>query len=191
MTSTPPRWARRTVHAIALLPLPSTLWRLLLVLGFSAGYTPDGLAALNLGHSGAVSLLLLCAATEVAALLSFVLVRRCGEVFPHWFPAVGGRPVPVPAVVTPALLGAAAATCLWTPFLFWWAVPHSGMTATGSFLVGFAYLPLVLWGPLLAAVTGNYRRRRRHPGSIGGGVVARTATEVDVCGECHRLEAES
>ncbi|WP_256356489.1 hypothetical protein [Streptomyces sp. PKU-EA00015] len=34
------------------------------------------------------------------------------------------------------------------------------MTDTGNLVVGVLYQPLVLWGPLLAAVTVSYHRRR-------------------------------
>lgn len=35
------------------------------------------------------------------------------------------------------------------------------MTRTGVTVVGILYLPLVAWGPLLAAVTVSYARRHR------------------------------
>ena len=38
-----PRWAVIAAHAAALTPLPSALWRLLLVFGLPAGYTAQGL----------------------------------------------------------------------------------------------------------------------------------------------------
>lgn len=50
---------------------------------------------------------------------------------------------------------------LWTPLVTWWSLPHSDLTARGSLVVGLLYLPLVAWGPLLAAVTVSYNRRRR------------------------------
>ncbi|SFK67971.1 hypothetical protein SAMN05216275_1321, partial [Streptosporangium canum] len=59
--------------------------------------------------------------------------------------------------------GVGVLALLWTPFLFWWTLPHPGMTVTGRLLVGFIYLPLVAWAPLLAAVTLSYQRRRTGP----------------------------
>ncbi|MCF2434811.1 hypothetical protein LV779_08900 [Streptomyces thinghirensis] len=59
-------------------------------------------------------------------------------------------------------------TALWTPFAWWWATPHPDMTSLGATLLGFAYLPLVAWGPLLGAVTVSYYRRRR-PAVTGSG----------------------
>jgi hypothetical protein len=63
-------------------------------------------------------------------------------------------------VLVSAWSGVAALAVLWTPFVFWWALPADGMTPTGHFWVGFVYLPLVAWAPLLAAVTLSYQRRR-------------------------------
>ena len=90
--SAPPRWARTAAHAAALTPLPSALWRLSLVLGFSGGYTEAGRVALNIDGSGWVSLVALSVVTEAAALLT---------ARPR--PAVGGRR----AEVGPADRGAA------------------------------------------------------------------------------------
>ena len=96
-----------------------------------------------------------------------------GEVFPRWVPGLRGRRVPALGAVVPAALGAAVLTLLWT----WMAVSMSlglrldgrpqAATAPVSFgdwkgLVAVAaYAPLLLWGPLLGAVTISYWRRRR------------------------------
>ncbi|MFE7139886.1 hypothetical protein ACFVAG_19270 [Streptomyces sp. NPDC057644] len=40
-------------------------------------------------------------------------------------------------------------------------VPHADMTPTGRLLVGVIYQPLILWGPLLGAITLSYYRRTR------------------------------
>ncbi|WP_119726420.1 hypothetical protein [Thermomonospora amylolytica] len=157
-----PRWARRAAHVAALVALPSGLWRIGLALGFPLGYTEEGLRAL-VGPSawGPVYLVVLSVLTEAAAMLTLGLVQRWGEVAPRWLPFVGGRIIPPRLAIVPAWLGVAVLTVLWTPFLFWWATPHDDMTALGHALVGFLYLPLVAWAPLLAAVTLSYQRRRR------------------------------
>jgi hypothetical protein len=80
--------------------------------------------------------------------------------------------VPTLAAVVPAALGAAALTLLWT----WVAVSNSlGMRINGSplgsdsplsfgdwkgLVATVAYAPLLLWGPLLGAVTISYWKRR-------------------------------
>jgi hypothetical protein len=159
-SATAPHWAVVTAHVVALLPLPSALWRLGLALGFSGGYTEAGLVELNLDAVGIAGVLGLSVLSEAAALLTLGLVRPWGEVLPRWVPVGGGRPVPVRAAVLPALAGAAVLTALWTPMLFWWELPHTDMTDRGAFLVGFLYLPQVLWAPLLVVLAVAYRRRR-------------------------------
>ncbi len=161
-TPAPPRWARVAAHAAALTPLPSSLWRLLLVFGFPAGYTAQGYEDLGTTGWGAVYLVMLSLGTEGAALLTLGLVQRWGEVVPSWIPFIGGREVPVKAAVVPAAIGAVLLVVLWTPLLGWWHIPHDDLTPLGVTLIGLLYLPMVLWGPLLALVTVSYSRRRRH-----------------------------
>jgi hypothetical protein len=146
---------------VPLLVLPSSLWRVGLAAGLPLGYTEQGLRDI-IGTTmwGPLYLVALAGLTEGAALLTLGLVRPWGEVVPHWIPLLGGRTIPSPAVTVPAWLGVAVLTLLWTPFLFWWTLPHADMTGTGRLLVGLVYLPLVAWAPLLAAVTASYQRRR-------------------------------
>ncbi|WP_246646585.1 hypothetical protein [Nonomuraea ceibae] len=157
-----PRWPVVAAHAAALVALPSGLWRIGLVLGFPLGYTEEGLRALlGTGAAGPAYLVALSVLTEGAGLLTLGLVRPWGEVVPRWVPYAGGRVIPRRAVLAAAWAGVVVLAVLWTPFLFWWAVPHGDMTATEHLLVGFVYLPLVAWAPLLAAVTLAYQRRTR------------------------------
>jgi multisubunit Na+/H+ antiporter MnhE subunit len=101
------------------------------------------------------------------------LVASWGEVFPPWIPGLRGRKVPVMAAVVPAALGAAVLTAGWTAVAVAVAV---GRTLEGDPLPSdvpwathdwravvfvVVYAPLLLWGPLLAAVTVAYWRRRR------------------------------
>ncbi|AQS65923.1 hypothetical protein [Streptomyces pactum] len=157
----PARWAVRAAHTTALLTLPTGIWRLLLAAGQPAGYTDAGYEAMGIAGWGVVYVVGLSVVSEALALLTLGLVRPWGEVVPRWIPLVGGRPVPVLAAVLPAGLGAVVLTALWTPFAWWWATPHPDMTPLGDTLLGFAYLPLIAWGPLLGAVTVSYYRRRR------------------------------
>ncbi|WP_371502526.1 hypothetical protein [Kitasatospora sp. NBC_00374] len=168
MTTTPldsaasptPRWAVRAAHIAALSALPAGIWRLLLTAGYLGGYTEAGYEALGITGWSAFYVAGLSVATEALALLTIGLVRPWGEVLPRWIPLLGGRRVHPMAAVVPAALGAVGLTCIWTPFALWWAVPHPDMTALGNTVVGFLYLPLVAWGPLLGAVTFAYHRRR-------------------------------
>lgn len=159
----PPRWARIAAHAAALTPLPSALWRFSIVFGFSGGFTAQGLINLDVAGSGWIYLVALSVVTELAALLTLGLIQPWGEVLPRWVPFLGGRPIHPKPVIIVASLGASLLIVLWTPLLLWWNTPHPDMTAAGANIVGLLYLPLVAWGPLLAAVTISYAKRHRTP----------------------------
>lgn len=146
--TSPPRWAVLAAHVIPLLVLPSTLWRIALVLGFTGGYTEAGLAELDLDGAGRAYVLGLSVMSEAVALLSLGLVRGWGE------------KLPARLVVASGSFGALILAVLWTPLLLWWNLPHDDMTESGAFVVGLLYLPMVAWVPLLAALTVSYRRRR-------------------------------
>ena len=157
----PPRWAIVATHVAALTPVPSGLWRFTLAFGMLAGYTEQGYADLNMSGWGAPYVIVLSVGTECAAVLTLGLVRPWGEVVPRWIPVLGGRAVNARSATVAASLGAAILIVLWTPFIFWWQLPHDDMTPTGSMLVGILYVPMVLWAPLLIAVTVSYWRRHR------------------------------
>ncbi|MFF3122852.1 hypothetical protein ACFVRD_10860 [Streptomyces sp. NPDC057908] len=162
--ATPPRWAVWAAHLTTLVVLPSGLWRIALVLGYPAGYLDESFADFEtLGAK--VWMLTLSVVCELLAFLTIGLVRPWGEVVPRWIPLIGGRAVRPMAAVVPAALGAVALTVMWANVPWWWTYPHDGMTDTGDLVVGILYQPLVLWGPLLAAVTVSYYRRHRSPRS--------------------------
>ncbi|MFF6998451.1 hypothetical protein ACFY93_26290 [Streptomyces sp. NPDC008313] len=160
--ATPSRWSVRAAHLAALVVLPSGLWRILLVCGYPAGYTEAGFGPFET-FGAKVWMLTLSVLCEVVALLTIGLVRPWGEVVPGWIPLIGGRRVRPMAAVVPAALGAAALTLIWANVPWWWTYPHENMTPTGNLVVGILYQPLFLWGPLTAAVTVSYYRRRRAP----------------------------
>ena len=173
-----PRWARIAAYAVPLTVLPSSVWRIA-VCTFHAPIMRGDLGS-ALGSSGrpgvplGLYVILLSIVSELLAFTAVGLVSAWGEVVPRWIPVLHGRRVPALAAVVPAALGAAVLTLLWT----WMAVSMSlglridgrpqAATAPVSFgdwkgLVAVAaYAPLLLWGPLLGAVTISYWRRRRH-----------------------------
>lgn len=171
----PPRWAVWAAHLTALVALPSGLWRIVLVLGYPAGYTEAGFVPFEtLGAK--VWMLTLSVLCELVAFLTIGLVRPWGEIVPRWIPLLGGHAVRPMAAVGPAAIGAAALTLTWANVPWWWTYPHEAMTPTGNLVVGALYQPLVLWGPLTAAVTFSYYRRHREEearvdgGAAGAGV---------------------
>lgn len=169
-----PRWARIAALAIPFVVLPSGVWRIATI----------PLADEPAGGSGASGDLpqwfpadlypvVLSLVTEGIAFLAIGLIARWGEVFPRWIPGLRGRRVPIVAVVVPAAIGSAILTVLWTWSL---AATLTGRTIQGDpiptdnpfaqydwefVFVAVAYVPLIAWGPLLAAVTVAYYVRRR------------------------------
>ncbi|MFD0345415.1 hypothetical protein ACFQ0M_03610 [Kitasatospora aburaviensis] len=124
---------------------------------------------------------LLSVVSEVLAFAAVGLIAPWGEVFPRWIPGLRGRRVPVAAAVVPAGLGAAVLTVV--P-LYSAVMLAGGRTLTGqpldagiplathdwrTVVLVVCYAPLLLWGPMLAAVTvGYWRRRRGTPRRRGG-----------------------
>ncbi|TMR40349.1 hypothetical protein [Actinomadura geliboluensis] len=111
--------------------------------------------------------------SELVAFTAVGLIARWGEVFPRWVPVLRGRRVPTMAAVIPASIGAAVLTVLWTVSVVNCLVFQKtiqGRPLPDGFPIHFhswegvlgvlAYAPLVAWGPLLAAVTVAYYRRR-------------------------------
>jgi hypothetical protein len=157
----PQRWAVVAAHLVPLVTLPSGLWRLALVAGLPLGLRIDG-AEVTVHGWEAVYITALSVVCELLALLTLGLVRPWGERAPAWLPIIGGRRVAPSAAVVPAALGAVALAFIWG-----WAFrdfPHVGEIdfsgPSGHVLLVVCYLPLLLWAPLLAAVTYAYYQRR-------------------------------
>lgn len=154
----PQRWAVLAAHAVPLLTLPSGLWRLALAAGLDVGIRPRPVVTLA-DSLNFVALSLLC---EGLALLTLGLVRPWGERVPGWLPLLGGRRVTPFAAIVPAGLGALALAVIWA-YAFR-AFPDIGTIefagAGWHVLLVACYLPLLLWAPLLAAVTWAYFLRR-------------------------------
>lgn len=172
-----PRWARNAAFAVPFTVLPSSIWRIA-VCTFHAPIAPNGVnvAGTSSGVPGlplAVYVVLLSIASELLAFTAVGLVARWGEVFPRWIPVLRGRPVPTLGATALAGAGATVLTLLWTWITVAFALGRrlDGSVTTGptvlelhdwqGWLVVTAYAPLLLWGPLLAAVTVAYWRRRR------------------------------
>lgn len=154
-----PVWAERVAHAIPLVALPVGIWRLPFAFGYGMGGEPLPPAWYNAPYVFGLTIL-----TEILALLGFGLVRRWGEVVPHWVPGLGGRRVPPAAAIVPATLGGLVFTALGVHWLYEAA---TGGTAAWPYDEGWDVLALAmsgllnLWGPLLLVLTYAYYRRRR------------------------------
>ncbi|MET8908601.1 hypothetical protein [Micromonospora sp. NPDC004551] len=161
-----PVWAVRVAHLIPLVVLPSGLWRIALVAGLPIGASAHG-APVRPGLGESVYIVSLSLVSEGLALLALGLVRPWGEVFAGWLPLVGGRRVPPRFAVAAAATGAVALILIWG-YAAWGVVIHGNdlaFTPPGFALLLACYTPLLLWGPLLLAVTWSYHHRHSptHP----------------------------
>ena len=158
---TPARWAVVAAHLAPLVTLPSGLWRLGLVFGASMGVVIDGEPATVHGWENAY-VVGLSVVSEATALLTIGLVRSWGERAPSWTPLIGGRRVPPGPVVAVALLGSLALMYIWVGAALAYAdseLRDGFVSRAWEALFVAAYAPLLLWGPLVAAVTFDYWRR--------------------------------
>ncbi|MEU6720440.1 hypothetical protein ABZ897_54075 [Nonomuraea sp. NPDC046802] len=168
-----PRWARIAAYAVPFTVLPASLWRIAAVtfhLPISHGDPGRGEVPAWLPME--VYVVLLSVFSEVVAFAAVGLIAGWGEVFPRWVPWLRGRRVPPPAAVVPAALGAGVLTYMWTLVAFYVVRGQDvdGRTLAADFplnvhdwkglLAIAAYAPLLLWGPLMAALTVAYWRRR-------------------------------
>ncbi|MFD0025653.1 hypothetical protein [Streptomyces sp. NPDC058382] len=162
-TPPPPRWARWAAHAVPLAALPSSLWRLSMTVGLPVGYSDAVLRSdYGIPGSGYFVLPLITLAQEGVALLTLGLISNWGLVVPGWVPFIGGRPVRPMAAVVPAAIGALIMTLVtFSQLMIWDSVDQDTLTGGHRAFMGWCYAPLLLWGPLLAAVTVSYHLRRR------------------------------
>jgi len=164
LATPPPRWARRAAVLAVLTTVPCGLWRMAMAVGIPVGAS-DEILRERYGFPGwgTVYVFGLSFLLVGLALLTLGLVQGWGEVVPLWIPLVGGKPVPPMAAVVPAGTGAAALTVLWAGTFSnvgeIWAL--YGLDGAERVFMMACYLPLLLWGPLLAAVTVSYHRRHR------------------------------
>ncbi|QKW22380.1 hypothetical protein HUT16_27805 [Kitasatospora sp. NA04385] len=150
-----------TARAIPWVGLPGYLWRLPFAFGFTMGTVQHE------SFDWRVSMpyvLTLSTVSECLALLCVGLVRGWGEVLPHRLPLIGGRRIPPLAAVVPAALCGLVLTWL----LVGWVLAVFGLgtnlqyTGTGWQVLGESCQGvMVLWGPMLLAVTYAYWVRRR------------------------------
>lgn len=100
-------------------------------------------------------------------LLTLGLIQKWGEVFPRWFPFVGGKRVPISLAVIPALFVAVPVTAAGVVFSFAYLgirfnfIPLDGFPLNA---VQGGIGPMISWVPwgvalAIAAVTYYYRRR--------------------------------
>lgn len=171
-----PRWASVVAHVVPFTVLPASTWRIAvctfhapIVRGVDVAGTSSNIPGLPLW----LYVILLSIASELLAFTAVGMVARWGEVWPRWIPGLRGRRVPPLAAVIPASLGATALTllCTWTAVTFALGMRVDGTPSSPDSVISLAhwqgvltvvmYAPLLLWGPLLGALTIAYAKRRR------------------------------
>ncbi|WP_280382531.1 TetR/AcrR family transcriptional regulator [Nocardia wallacei] len=163
-----PRWTIIAAHLVPVAVLPSTLWRLAVLLAGSF----DGRVSLPWWTSAYIATIMVV--LEVLALLTVGLVSVWGEVVPGRIPVLAGRAVRPLAVVVPALVGSVLATVGGWIFAYdcykLLTDPSSSDEMggpVGRVLFAVCYVPLAAWGPLLGAVAIAYYRRRTRALLVG------------------------
>jgi len=174
------RWGRYAAVIAALAPIPYAItrfaWALDIPLGVDRGFIQEFSQLNPSAHVTEWVFGFLCVG---GGLLTLGLIRPWGEVFPRWFPGIGGKNVPVLLAVIPALCVAVPVTAAGFVFAFAYVgviaglIPPDGMpqnTIHGT--IG----PMVFWVPWgvglgAAAIAYYYRRRKpcRHCGRLEGG----------------------
>jgi len=157
-----PRWAPAVAALIPLVVLPSSIWRVAVV-WFSPpeGGGPDDLPG---WLPVEVYVVLLSVVAEALAFSAYALVARWGERLPT---AVPGVPAALGSLVLVGVTGLSAVTGLRGGTVRGEPLPDDYPLHTRDLegvLAIAAYAPLLLWGPLLAALTVAYWRRRSRPG---------------------------
>lgn len=87
----------------------------------------------------------------LGVLLTIGLIRPWGEVFPRWFPVVGGRPVPIAVAAVPGFTVAALLCFAATPIV----LGGAAMGISGM-LISALMFPCWFWGPTLALAVWGY-----------------------------------
>jgi hypothetical protein len=144
--------------------LPSGIWRLGFVVGLSMGATTEAGVPMDVVGWENLYVIGLSLVAEATAQLTLGLVRPWGERAPAWMPLIGGRRVPARPVVAVAGTGALALVWIWTfAFTSYASGGFEGQFSSTAWEALFiaCYAPLILWGPLVGAVTLAYWHRRR------------------------------
>ncbi|WP_424643319.1 hypothetical protein [Embleya sp. AB8] len=174
-----PRWARNAAFVAALTTLPSSLWRLPMAWGWMMGFGPSAKEELHVPGWGSVYIVALTVFSEIFAFLTLGLVQSWGEVWPRWVPRLRGRRIPIKAVAIPALVGATLVMVYSAGLIHNMFVNPAPDAPHGLDVVilNVCYAPIILWGPLLVAVTVHYCHRRRKAESVGARQYAADRTQ--------------
>jgi hypothetical protein len=157
-----PRWAVWAAYGAVLCVVPSALWRTAIGFGAKLGTTQGWREFQHLPGSGSVYVIGLSLLSIGTAALTLGLIQPWGDVLPRWVPMIGGRRVHHRVSLSIASLGAMSVMAIcWMSVVNWEQIMgFRGRPAAGWYeLATAAYLPALLWGPLLLMVTWARWRR--------------------------------
>lgn len=172
------RWSKWITYIAVFAPIPYAITRYAWAMGISVGIDQNfykSFANLNPMHHIIEWLFgSLCIA---GGLLTLGLIQKWGEVFPSWFPFIGGKRVPVLLAVIPATCVAIAVTSAGFIFTFSVIAVKSHFIPAGDNMllsnnnIWGAFGPMLLWIPwgvaLGLSTLAYYYRRRGHCGHCG------------------------
>lgn len=157
------RWGRWATYIAAFIPLVYAMtryaWALGIPLGISEEFLQTGQAE-GTWMAGAA----LGTVAVGGSILTLGLVQRWGEVFPRWFPVVGGKRVPPALAIVPAAVIATMVTAAGLTFVRRTVLGMGTFSLTGGDWAALGpELLWPFWGVALGAATLAYYYRRRGP----------------------------
>jgi hypothetical protein len=97
----------------------------------------------------------------LGVVLTIGLIRPWGEVFPRWFPVIGGHRVPVAAAAVPGFTVAALLCFAAVPMIL-----SGGILGPSGMLVYALFFPCWFWGPMLALAVWGYVGHRGRQSAV-------------------------
>ncbi|MFD3445957.1 hypothetical protein ACFDTO_15295 [Microbacteriaceae bacterium 4G12] len=164
------RWGRLLTVIAALAPVPYAItrfaWALNIPLGVDAQFLKKFSEINPMAHMTDWLFGSLCIG---GGLLTIGLIQKWGEIFPSWFPFIGGRRVPIMLAVIPASIVAIAVAAAGVVFTFNILVVTLHLVPSDDLLSSQIWGtegPMIFWLPWgitlgLAAIAYYYRRRGR------------------------------
>ncbi|WP_255258127.1 hypothetical protein [Bacillus sp. AFS018417] len=162
------RWGRWLTIIAALAPIPYALTRFAWALNIPLGVDPQFLHDFSkLNPTAQITEWVFGSICIGGGILTLGLIQKWGEIFPRWFPFIGGKRVPIMLAVVPASIIAIAVTAAGFVFTFsFFAVTFHLMPVDNILLsqIWGTVGPMVFWVPWgvalgLAAIAYYYRRR--------------------------------
>lgn len=162
------RWGKWLTITAALAPIPYAITRFSWALGIPLGVDPQFLKDFSSANPMAhVAELVFGSLCIIGGVLTLGLIQRWGEIFPRWFPFIGGKSVPAMLAVIPALIVAITVTAAGFVFTFGILAEALHLTPMDNILLsqGWGTMgPMIFWVPWgvalgLAAIAYYYRRR--------------------------------